>query len=699
MFDCPDLSDECLCSDSNTPLLCQHVCFDATRNEKCPCPGDQIPCLLESELDGKDTVLTDPVKCIPATSFCNGFADCPYGSDELYCDRRNVTEKTEMMQCTQYQAHNIWTPATAFRCDNKPECFDMEDECDSNCDPVPEFCNQRTTDGTYNCPGDQILPGRLVCDGRQDCRMSPADEKNCPDRFFCRNGTKMLSIEKEKVCDFVIDCEYESDEKGCSSHFYCEDDKPPYFTHFQKVMDGDADCSDGSDECPKIIFENSVFSSHQFLIKEPFLQFMIWIMGLIASIGNICVLLHTIFVLRHPTQYKLTRVAVINNILVLNLATADFLMGFYLLYLAGENVYTSGQYCHSDREWRSGPACQFLGVIATLSAEVSLITLAILASYRLYCVVRPIRSREMQLKKALFNILCSWAIGLLLALLPLHKSYQNYFTSDAWIQGNSYFTKDIISRDRLIEFCRVFLGYNASWMEGFSNNSDFNPCWDWDNLIRSAQLASPSQTTRGYLGYYSTHPICLPKMFLNKGEQSWEFSFGVTMLNFLVCLYIVAIYGTLWSTRHVKKSAISTQSTKNLQKRIALLVSSDCACWLPICCIAFLQFAGVEMSPSTYAFTAVILLPINSALNPIFYSNALQTLYQKFINFLQKFEPINKLRRNIRKNFVDKYATKNGSKKIETETSLLHHTTQGPESSRVITELTYDFSTLPESTV
>ena len=67
-----------------------------------------------------------------------------------------------------------------------------------------------------------------------------------------------------------------------------------------------------------------------------------------------------------------------------------------------------------------------------------------------------------------------------------------------------------------------------------------------------------------------------------------------------------------------------------MQKRIAALIITDGICVVPICIMAFLSYAGVEMPNTAYIATTCFLLPINSALNPLIYSkvgkNALVTV-------------------------------------------------------------------------
>ena len=58
-----------------------------------------------------------------------------------------------------------------------------------------------------------------------------------------------------------------------------------------------------------------------------------------------------------------------------------------------------------------------------------------------------------------------------------------------------------------------------------------------------------------------------------------------------------------------------------MQKRIARIIFTDFACWIPICVMAYIRLSGIFLEPIVYQISAVLLLPINSALNPILYSS------------------------------------------------------------------------------
>ena len=54
--------------------------------------------------------------------------------------------------------------------------------------------------------------------------------------------------------------------------------------------------------------------------------------------------------------------------------------------------------------------------------------------------------------------------------------------------------------------------------------------------------------------------------------------------------------------------------------------------------MALLSIGGIAISNKVYAVSAIILLPINSSINPIVYSGAMDRIFQKF----KKNEAVNK---------------------------------------------------------
>jgi len=76
--------------------------------------------------------------------------------------------------------------------------------------------------------------------------------------------------------------------------------------------------------------------------------------------------------------------------LILNLAAADLLMGIYLIILGIAGVVFDGTFCAYELIWRSGITCQVMGAMVVLSSETSVITMVLLASVRIFAVIKVI---------------------------------------------------------------------------------------------------------------------------------------------------------------------------------------------------------------------------------------------------------------------------------------------------------------------
>ena len=73
-----------------------------------------------------------------------------------------------------------------------------------------------------------------------------------------------------------------------------------------------------------------------------------------------------------------------------------------------------------------------------------------------------------------------------------------------------------------------------------------------------------------------------------------------------------------------------------MQKKIYRLMATDFCCWIPITIMVFINFSGIPVSDIAYVISAIILLPINSALNPILYSGIIDKLMLMLCNRSQK---------------------------------------------------------------
>uniref|UniRef100_A0A1B0D8I9 G-protein coupled receptors family 1 profile domain-containing protein n=1 Tax=Phlebotomus papatasi TaxID=29031 RepID=A0A1B0D8I9_PHLPP len=80
----------------------------------------------------------------------------------------------------------------------------------------------------------------------------------------------------------------------------------------------------------------------------------------------------------------------------------------------------------------------------------------------------------------------------------------------------------------------------------------------------------------------------------------------------------------------------SSQSGREnvVARRFAIIVATNCACWLPVIIVKIAALAGVQISPSLYAWLAVLVLPVNSALNPVLYTLTAAAFKQQLTKFV-----------------------------------------------------------------
>ncbi|XP_074658731.1 G-protein coupled receptor GRL101-like [Tubulanus polymorphus] len=130
-------------------------------------------------------------------------------------------------------------------------------------------------------------------------------------------------------------------------------------------------------------------------------------------------------------------------------------------------------------------------------------------------------------------------------------------------------------------------------------------------------------------GFYSRSGVCLSLHLTSEKRPGWEYSVAVFIgMNFVGFMIIACCYA--WMYRAMSRSLqTARRQTKCQKKEVAvarkmmLIVLTDFCAWMPIIVLGMLAVSGQVTIPSdVYAWIAVFVLPINSAINPILYTIA-----------------------------------------------------------------------------
>ena len=248
---------------------------------------------------------------------------------------------------------------------------------------------------------------------------------------------------------------------------------------------------------------------------------------------------------------------------------ADLLMGVYMLIIAYKNIIWQGEYFKHDISWRASKLCIFTGIVSTISSEVSAITLTVITIDRLICIVFAFRFRRMSFKIIVVSMILVWLLGLAISITPLLH--------------NDYF-------------------------HDFHRNVHF----------------------------YGRSALCLPFHLSAEKIPGWEYSISIFFgLNGVLFTFILLAY--LFMYRTVTKASNAVRSTRMNQHstiaiRMILIILTDFLCWFPVIIIGILSFTGNLDDPkgAAYAWIAVFVVPINSAINPLIYTFSTPLVREKF---------------------------------------------------------------------
>uniref|UniRef100_H0VTX7 Lutropin-choriogonadotropic hormone receptor n=1 Tax=Cavia porcellus TaxID=10141 RepID=H0VTX7_CAVPO len=157
--------------------------------------------------------------------------------------------------------------------------------------------------------------------------------------------------------------------------------------------------------------EPDAFNPCEDIMGYDFLRVLIWLINILAIVGNLTVL----FVLL-TSRYKLT----VPRFLMCNLSFADFCMGLYLLLIASVDFQTRGQYYNYAIDWQTGSGCSAAGFFTVFASELSVYTLTVITLERWHTITYAVQlDQKLRLRHAVPIMLAGWLFSTLIAVLPL----------------------------------------------------------------------------------------------------------------------------------------------------------------------------------------------------------------------------------------------------------------------------------------
>ena len=466
-----------------------------------------------------------------------------------------------------------------------------------------------------SCPGQ--YPDRIGTIVNNDYLTFVLESKRSTESLFINNlfvcDDSIKCISYSKVCDLVHDCYDQSDEKDCTNHFKCANTKSKI--PLTSKCDGKIDCLDMTDEC------NDECSKQ--ILDGMALKVISWIVGLLAVLANMIIVISCVLSL---TKCR-TTVALTNKSLIIMISFGDLLVGLYLITVSGYDGFVHGKdYCLNQTIWLTSNSCSVLGVMSTVGSQLSLFAMTVLSLVRLSGIWNSMRiPGEVTARSSLKVIGLSFIILILstvVAVIPTLEKFKDFFINGLrYDEGLKLFIGPVKKNTHF----RVFEKY-------FGRMKKRTLSWDLTGAMLSEMFSHDSGVqdftkTQTKVGFYGNDGVCLFKYFIRDTDPQEKFIWSILVLNFVcfvlisVCYIIISSVSTRSSRNVTANNDQSRQRNNRMNQKISIIITTDFLCWVPFILICTLHYLKRLDATPWYSFFSMIVLPLNSVINPLLYSD------------------------------------------------------------------------------
>lgn len=447
------------------------------------------------------------------------------------------------------------------------------------------------------------------------------DSEKYENNFFQCNNDRCIHF--GKVCNLIDDCGDGSDETICSNNFHC--DNPRRFIPRLYKCDGEIHCNDYSDECNA--------DCGKTIIPTMSLMIHSWIVGSAAVVFNSVKLFKSIKHLM-TNSYEIT---LNDKVLTVILHFGDFITGAYLLTIAIiDSIVYGSLYCKERFKWVSSHECAFLGVASTFGAHISLLSMTFLSIFRAIGTTKmQIYASRNSAAKMSFIVVFIVAVSFFLAYTPLIEKFEDFF-----VNGMTYTNAEIkifpAIVSKKIHLLRI---------QGYFGKIRISRVQTWKKIN---QLTDEMFTNHhGGLGrrkihFYGNDGVCLFKYFVSPEDPQKAYVWGCISWK-IICFIIIFISYTkvlvfskdeeegLRSRRQSRdeETEAADQKRRETTKHITAVILTDFLCWIPFIGLCASHYFEVIDATPLYSISSIVILPLNSMINPLIYSNSLTATAKK----------------------------------------------------------------------
>ena len=309
------------------------------------------------------------------------------------------------------------------------------------------------------------------------------------------------------------------------------------------------------------------------------------------------------------------------------------------------------QFCKTQLLWLSSIECQVIGIVSVIGSQLSLFSMTVLSIIRCKDIgdmnlVGKEAGPRFKLKLSAICILLL-LVSAMISCIPLLPAAADFF-----VNGLVYDTTNTLfvgSSNKATHF-DVIAAY-------FGRVKNTMLSWAQTDAMIMAMFSNDHNGIKfNHINFYGNDPVCPFKFFVTSHDPQRMYVWAVLSFDFLCVLTISCSYLSMLikvnnSFRKIKDlsgtARTGDKGRERMQRKIGIIILTDLLCWLPFLLICILHSLEKIDASSLYLLFSILILPINSVINPLIYSNKLLDLlrYSKVIVLerslkLMRFVPV-----------------------------------------------------------
>ena len=353
------------------------------------------------------------------------------------------------------------------------------------------------------------------------------------------------------------------------------------------------------------------------LCNVLFFRYTIFIQGVVIIIANAWAFIE------HLQTKKVTKVGRIDRFLCMQLTLYDATMSCYLIIISFKTIQYHGNYCKNDHKWRMSSLCDMSGFLFSLSSHGSMLTAALMGMTRCYNIVNTVSNMDYARWVLIANVLnfCNMFASLI-PILPI-PLVQDFFTMEYFFTQNPINPK--ATKETLDQVMSLYTNVSKSTYTNMKINQLLT---ELNNMT-----TSNFYEVTGRLGFYGATPLCIQNLF-STDPKLIIMKIAYVLVVFIVVLIVMLSYAVILLTAkkrareaNVNPTEAEKERSQFLSFKVSLVILTQILCWFPIISTTIITLLGQNIAPGIYEVIAIISLPMNSILNPLFHCSFMKSCY------------------------------------------------------------------------